>query len=91
LFHFDGRCAYCFLVVDASSAHLEHCVPLTRGGSNSPENIVLSCATCNHRKRTKTPLEFLAGIAEISSALSAFPKRKTETTDATGQLAVTAA
>jgi len=33
--------------------HIEHVVPLSRGGSNSIDNLVLSCPTCNLRKGTK--------------------------------------
>ena len=55
----DGRCFYC----DASLGrkfHIERKTPLSRGGSNSRENICLSCASCNLRKNTKTAEEFLA-------------------------------
>ncbi len=39
--------------------HIEHKVPLSRGGSNSIDNIVLSCSRCNYEKSTKTHEEFL--------------------------------
>jgi 5-methylcytosine-specific restriction endonuclease McrA len=30
--------------------HLDHVVPLARGGTNTPENLVVSCDDCNARK-----------------------------------------
>jgi 5-methylcytosine-specific restriction endonuclease McrA len=48
----QGRCAYC----DASLwvvFHADHIVPLSRGGLNTPQNIQLTCPTCNWRKGSK--------------------------------------
>jgi 5-methylcytosine-specific restriction endonuclease McrA len=33
-------------------------VPLSRGGTNGPENIVCSCPACNHKKSDKHPMDF---------------------------------
>lgn len=41
--------------------HIEHIVPLSRGGSNSISNIVLACPTCNLKKHDKLPHEFPEG------------------------------
>ena len=49
LFARDGwQCAYC-----GSGGHrltLDHVVPRSRGGTSVWENVVASCAPCNHRK-----------------------------------------
>ena len=49
LFARDGwQCAYC-----GSESHrltLDHVVPRSRGGTSVWENVVASCAPCNHRK-----------------------------------------
>jgi 5-methylcytosine-specific restriction endonuclease McrA len=34
---------------------VDHRIPLSRGGSNGPENIVISCVPCNRRKGAKMP------------------------------------
>jgi len=39
--------------------HEDHYIPLARGGSNWPKNIVISCPECNFSKGDKTPEEFI--------------------------------
>jgi 5-methylcytosine-specific restriction endonuclease McrA len=58
----DGRCFYCREML-AKGYHLDHKVPLSRGGGHVPENGCLSCASCNHRKHTLTADEFVARLA----------------------------
>lgn len=57
-----GRCAYCAGMLKLGY-HIEHKVPLSRGGSNGAENICLSCKTCNHKKHARTDVEFLQLMA----------------------------
>lgn len=38
--------------------HVDHVIPLARGGSNAPENIVISCPTCNMTRKDKLPHEW---------------------------------
>ena len=38
--------------------HIEHKVPLSKEGSNYPENLALSCPDCNWAKGVKTSIEF---------------------------------
>ena len=55
-----GGCAYCGVV---ATLHADHRVPLSRGGSNTIENIVPACRACNLRKYTQTEAEFRARLA----------------------------
>src|SRR3990170_850064 len=49
LFARDGwQCAYCGS--DGNRLTLDHVVPRSRGGTSVWENVVTSCAPCNHRK-----------------------------------------
>jgi 5-methylcytosine-specific restriction endonuclease McrA len=50
-----GRCAYCGC---AENLHLDHAVPLARGGSNWPWNLQYLCAQHNVAKGTKTDSEY---------------------------------
>lgn len=52
-----GHCAYCQVIL-VNGYHVEHKIPLTRGGVHAAENICLSCPTCNHRKHRLTEEEF---------------------------------
>lgn len=38
--------------------HVDHLVPLAKGGHNGPSNIVISCPHCNWQKNDKFPSEF---------------------------------
>lgn len=42
--------------------HADHVVPISRGGTNWPENIQLLCGPCNIKKSTKGLVEFLSEI-----------------------------
>ena len=49
LFARDGwQCAYCGS--GSNRLTLDHVVPRSRGGTSVWENVVTSCAPCNHRK-----------------------------------------
>jgi len=39
----------------------EHVIPLSRGGSDYPENLVVSCRKCNVSKSGRTPVEWIYG------------------------------
>lgn len=52
-----NRCYWCECSLE-SGHHIDHIWPLSKGGSNGPENICLACPTCNLTKNAKTPLEF---------------------------------
>lgn len=50
-------CYWCHEALN-NKYHIDHVVPLSRGGSNSPENIVISCPKCNLKKGSKLPNEW---------------------------------
>jgi 5-methylcytosine-specific restriction endonuclease McrA len=53
------RCACC-LEPFGKAYHIDHIVPLSRGGTNTDENVQLLLPTCNLQKSTKTFEEFVA-------------------------------
>lgn len=54
---YDFICAYCGKDLQDEYSELDHVIPKSRGGANSPENYVVSCVNCNRTKRNKTPEE----------------------------------
>jgi hypothetical protein len=51
-----GRCAYCQLQIKITGVSLtvEHIIPTSAGGENSPDNLCLSCWDCNLNKSNRT-------------------------------------
>lgn len=52
-----GHCVYCNVEL-GSSYHVDHIVALSKGGSNWPSNLQLTCSDCNNRKRAMGHLVF---------------------------------
>lgn len=59
----QGQCFYCHDDLDGQGT-IDHYTPLSRGGTNWPDNIVLACWPCNNRKRAKLPSEFRSRSAK---------------------------
>ena len=57
-----NRCYWCGLLIDSEWRHRDHVMPRTLGGPNSKENIVFTCPTCNIRKGSRHPLEWIAEL-----------------------------
>jgi 5-methylcytosine-specific restriction endonuclease McrA len=57
------RCFYCNTSLHGNY-HLDHRIPISRGGTNDPANLVCACAKCNLRKHNKTDAEFM-GVDEF--------------------------
>ena len=51
-------CYLCLKPIEFGNDHLEHKIPLSRGGSNAKENLSVACAGCNFSKHTKTEAEY---------------------------------
>lgn len=55
-----GRCYWCRTLF-VRTPHLDHVVPLSRGGSNVIDNLVYACAMCNLSRRARLPHEWPQG------------------------------
>lgn len=65
------RCYLCFKTdLTRSDLHLDHVIPLSRGGSHTPDNVEWACATCNLRKGSKTLEEFLSASRDCDNGAS---------------------
>ena len=63
------RCQYCGEKKQAGELTLDHIFPRSRGGENSPVNIVTACLACNNRKGARTPSEARMPLLTTQSAL----------------------
>jgi hypothetical protein len=54
----DYTCQYCG--ERGERLECDHVIPVSRNGSNDPENLVTACKPCNRSKRDKTPEEWLS-------------------------------
>lgn len=60
---FNKTCPYCgqdlFSGHIRSKIHIDHFIPIKKGGQNVPWNVLPVCQTCNSKKKDKTPISFL--------------------------------
>jgi 5-methylcytosine-specific restriction endonuclease McrA len=63
----SGKCAAprCDMLL-VKSGTVNHIVPMSRGGSNWPDNIQLLCESCNHRKSKRTMQEWLSAEDDVT-------------------------
>ncbi len=52
-------CYYCQKRVPIADVHLDHIVPLIKGGMHAVENLCVSCSTCNRSKGAKPLIEWV--------------------------------
>jgi 5-methylcytosine-specific restriction endonuclease McrA len=62
-----GVCAYCRTALNGGY-HVDHMVPLSRGGCNDWTNLAITCGRCNLAKGSMTVEEFLAGRSSSRTA-----------------------
>lgn len=49
------HCGYCQTqeINVGPTLHIEHIIPLSKGGSSDQQNLWLACSTCNHHKASR--------------------------------------
>lgn len=73
-------CAYCGVPAE----HLDHIVPLSRGGKDQYDNWAAACGSCNVRKSAKSLLQFLGGDYYWTVSQGAVPDVRREHRSADG-------
>jgi hypothetical protein len=58
----DDRCYYCLKSLPDGPEHIDHYIPVAKGGSHTKVNLRPSCACCNLKKNDKHPLDFIKEI-----------------------------
>ncbi len=57
-------CHWCRKRVKTTDVHIDHVVPLSKGGAHSVENLCVSCAKCNVTKNAKMPEDWNASLEQ---------------------------
>ena len=55
----QGICHYCQKKFAPKELTMDHVVPVARGGTSTPGNVVPACRACNASKKLETPAEKL--------------------------------
>ena len=51
----DGwQCIYCKSDLDSATVTFDHVMPVVKGGTDDPDNLVVCCKSCNSKKGTST-------------------------------------
>lgn len=77
----DPTCVYCGRVlrydhstlgpVPNKECSIDHLLPVSRGGTDDPSNLVLACKGCNRSKSDRTPDEWAEMIRRAADRLAA--------------------
>lgn len=54
-----SKCACCKKSLIKNKFHIDHIVPLAKGGGSEDKNLQLLCIKCNLQKKSKCPIEFM--------------------------------
>lgn len=54
-----GACACCRAGFTLGDLHLDHVMPLSKGGAHADNNMQLLCQPCNQSKYAKHPVDFM--------------------------------
>lgn len=63
------KCFYCGRRLNHKDVVVDHVLPLSKGGDNVIQNVVISCAICNRIKDNLTVVEFKSYMKRILSNL----------------------
>ena len=66
---YAGHCAYCGKKIEFDDMTIDHIVPQSKGGKDTPENTVPACQLCNNQKADRTIEEFREFIADLQDVL----------------------
>jgi 5-methylcytosine-specific restriction endonuclease McrA len=74
---YGGLCPYCNLPI--AKGHIDHIMPVSKGGTNDGGNLVWVCEKCNHQKRDMTLLQFMLSQMNCKEIfLAAIPRPQTQ-------------
>lgn len=62
---FGCVCWYCGIKLEIYGIHVDHIVPLSKGGQDNIYNLALACVSCNRAKWNMTLRQFFSWIKRI--------------------------
>lgn len=62
---YNGHCAICGRPVSKKKMTISHRTPLSKGGTNGMDNLLLSCWSCSQAKQNLSMEEFYQKIGEL--------------------------
>lgn len=63
-----GKCMYCGVKLRLGDGQVDHKMPFSRGGKETPKNMQLLCAPCNTRKGAQTDAQFRKKFKDVLPA-----------------------
>lgn len=66
---YDGHCAYCGKKIEFDDMTIDHILPQSKGGKDTPENTVPACQLCNNQKADRSVEEFRDFISNLTDSL----------------------
>lgn len=61
----NKKCYWCNIKIIDNNYHIDHYIPISKGGEHSNDNLVLSCPKCNLTKGAKDPFIFANSIGRL--------------------------
>jgi len=58
-------CYWCGISLKKVKVHIDHYIPISKGGEHTLSNLVVSCAKCNQNKSAKDPIIFANLIGRL--------------------------
>jgi len=58
-------CYWCGVSLKGKKVHIDHYIPLSKGGEHTISNFVISCSHCNLTKNVKDPLVFAQSVGKL--------------------------
>ena len=58
-------CYWCNTSLKGLIAHIDHYIPISKGGQHTLSNLVVSCPHCNHIKSSKDPYAFANSLGRL--------------------------
>ncbi len=59
------RCVYCKVTLTRRTKSLDHILPVSKGGTNWPDNLQFTCRSCNCRKHNRTHEQFARAMGML--------------------------